>query len=275
MKKKKSRHPIISPSFDKHVEIAGFDLTNGVFSFLDANGDKLIPETVTIGDGYQRDSGKAKVINQVEVSGDNINLNPNDRLHSYDWLFAIDTNKKDYNGISISLACSAFIDIELEELKSIDGVMKQNWDAKMVVQDAYVFSNPKINPELIGWQELTNRIIRTDAYNDKLRIGIIVDSELGELKKINRRERPLVGNAFLPGNFEFVYASSDVGQEYPHNKCLKLCDTTANTAWKYLIKNHEIIDNMVKDTNEYVDSGVILKAGLMQELYKKTKSIAY
>ena len=86
MKKKKQRIPIISPHFDEHIEIGGLDLTEGIFTFKDSNGNKVIPKSITIGDSYTKATGKPKILNQIKANTKEINLNPNTNLKSFDWL---------------------------------------------------------------------------------------------------------------------------------------------------------------------------------------------
>lgn len=192
--KKKQRGPVISPHFDKHVEIARLDLRDGIFSFYDSNGQPVIPIHVEIGDGYHRESGKLKLINQIQTSGIRIDLNPNAAFKEFDSVFAIDTNTREYDDSVIAISCSVFAEVSLNEPTSRLGVVNQDWAAKVVPQDAFIFRNPKVNPEPVGWQELINRVRQSPEFVSRKRIGIIVDSELDRIALINRREIPIIGN---------------------------------------------------------------------------------
>lgn len=266
MNKKKKRVPIISPHFGKHVEIAGLDLKNGIFSFYDSSGEKIIPASITIGNGYTRESGKTKILNQIRTNSDQINLNPNANFDNFDWLFAIDTNTREYNDFIISISCSAFFKIELEEPELIKDTANQKWAAKVTMQAAFIFKNPTVNPEVVGWQELINRIKQSPEFKDTLIVGIIVDSELGALSQFNRREQPIIGDHFLPDNFKLIYASSDVGREYPHNKLIRICDSTANKIWDYLLKRPEVINNMKDLDNLFIDGSTTLSSTVVHGL---------
>lgn len=270
MKKKKQRIPIISPHFDEHVEIGGFDSKDGFFSFMDSNGNKVIPNSVTIGDSYTKESGKTKILNQINASHEKINLNPNENLQVFDWLFAIDTNTKKYGKSKISISCSAFFQITLKDPVSSNGVATQDWHARVSMQSAFMFRNPTVNPELVGWQELINRIKKSPEFNKTLKVGVIVDSELDNLSKMNRYEIPVIGEHYLPNNFQLIYASSDAGAEYPHNKVIRMCDKVGDKIWAYMLKKKEIIQNMENINNLFIDGSATLSSDIVRELNGNT-----
>lgn len=264
MKKKKERNPIISPHFGEHVEIGGLDLKDGIFTFKDSNGNKVVPKSVTIGDSYTKKSGKPKILNQIEADKNQINLNPNANLQVFDVLFVIDTNTKKHNGVDIAISCSALFQLDVKDKKSTKGVVTQNWHAKVTMQSAFIFRNPTVNPELVGWQELINRIKKVSEFNDPLKIGIVVDSELDKLCRINRRETPIIGDHFLPNNFQLIYASSDSGMEYPLNKLLKICDSAANRIWRF--HEEKIINDMEDLNNLFIDGSTVVSAEIVHKL---------
>ncbi|MCU7818706.1 MAG: hypothetical protein KZQ57_07545 [gamma proteobacterium symbiont of Lucinoma myriamae] len=266
MKKKKQRIPIISPHFGEHVEIGGLDSKNGIFTFKDSSGNKVVPSSVTIGSSYTKESGKPKILNQINTNNEQINLNPNINFKNFDWLFVIDTNTKKYSESKISISCSAFFQIKLEEPKFKIGLATQDWHTIVSMQSAFIFRNPTVNPELIGWQELINRIKQSPEFNETLKVGIIVDSELDNLSKINRYEIPIIGNHFLPNNFQLIYASSDAGAEYPHNKLIRICDNTGNKIWDYLLQREEYIKNMENLNNLFIDGSATLSSEIVHKL---------
>lgn len=266
MKKKKQRIPIIAPHFGKHVEIGGLDFKGGIFNFKDSSGNKVAPNSITIGDSYTKESGKTKTLNQISTNNEQINLNPNDNLRIFDWLFVIDTNTKKYGESRISISCSAFFQITLKDPKFSNGVATQDWHTRVSMQSAFIFRNPTVNPELVGWQELINRIKQSPEFNVKLNVGIIVDSELDNLSEINRYEIPIIGNHFLPKNFQLIYASSDAGAEYPHNKLIRICDKTGNKIWDYLLLNEEVFKDMENLNNLFIDGSTTLSSEIVNKL---------
>lgn len=263
MKKTKPRTPIISPEFEGHVEIGGFDENDGIFTFKDSNGNKVVPNSITISDSYPKQSGKPKILNTIRTENNQINLNQNDNLSNFDWLFSIDTNYKKHNESVISISCSSFFILDLKEPKLVKGIAKQDWHAKVIMQTAFIFRNPTVNPELVGWQELINRIKKNPEYRDNLKIGIVVDSELGNLNKINNHEMPIIGEHFLPANFHLIYASSDAGADYPHNKIIRICDKVANAIWKHIMENNEILNDMEDLDNLFIDGSMTLSSKIV------------
>lgn len=266
MNKRKNRTTIIWPHFGKSIEIARLDSRDGFFSFFDSKGEPIIPTHIEIGGGYNRKKGKPKVINQVKTNSTLIDLNPNAALKNFDWLFAIDTNTITYDNSVIAISCSIFAEVNLSAPTTHLGTTNQNWETKVVPQDAFIFRNPKVNPEIVGWEELINRVQQSLKFVYGKKIGIIVDSELKLLGPINRREAPILGNHYLPKDFELLYASSDVGAEYPHNKLLRICDKTSFRILNYISKHPKIISNIEKFQNPFIDGLTTLPSTLVHKL---------
>lgn len=257
-RKAKTRAPLIAPHFDKHVEIGRLDLQDGILSFYSSTGEKIIPTQVEIGDAYNRKSGKIKVINSVQVDNTRIDLNSHTALTAFQWLFAIDTNTRVHNGSRISVSSSVLAFLEINEPTSMP-----NWTAKVVPQDAFIFCNAKVNPEIIAWKELINRIRRSPHFNSSMKIGVIVDSELGRISSINARKTPLLGDDNLPDNFQLIYASGDVGADYPHNKLLRICDRISSLLWKVLFADHEIIERMLPLDSPFIEGSTTLPSAFV------------
>lgn len=78
------------------------------------------------------------------------------------------------------------------------------------------------------WRYGIERIIQKDKQDN---IGIVVDSDLGNLIKYNEREIPVHDDFFLPDSCNLIYASSDVIDNWA-NKLLKFCDKEANQLFK-------------------------------------------
>jgi hypothetical protein len=90
------------------------------------------------------------------------------------------------------------------------------------------------DPERIGWlmafRELRDRcFLAADA-----RVGLIVDSSLGDIPALNAREAPICEGFFLPQGVQLIYASSDVGPEYGANKLIQMADRAARQVLDYL-----------------------------------------
>ena len=58
-----------------------------------------------------------------------------------------------------------------------------------------------------NWVQLIKYILAHPNYNSAQKVGLIVDSDLGNLKSYNNGTLPLDEGYYLPPNFEMIYAS--------------------------------------------------------------------
>jgi len=165
---------------------------------------------------YERDSGKDKIVSQIPCGTDKGYLNQIASLtNNIDFLFAIDTNTVDMNGQRTSFsACYSVpqaLSMYTTEFPFLPFIAFEINQVSL-----------KINPECIGWHLLIDCIVNNQAYNLKQRIGIAVDSELGNLKSINSRELPYYDKYYLPRNIQLLYAS-EKGKDYLINTMISYC----------------------------------------------------
>jgi hypothetical protein len=76
------------------------------------------------------------------------------------------------------------------------------------------------------------------------KIGLIVDSDLGNHQAFNNREIPIFDDFYLPENVTIIYASDKGGTEYLSTKMIKYCHDLATG----LYKKENLLLN-VKDLN--------------------------
>jgi hypothetical protein len=272
MKAKKTRHPIVSPHFDEHVEIARLDVLDGVLSFYDSSGAKVNPSHVEAGTGYIRESGKLKTVNQGPTDGSRIELDPNAALTRFDWLFAIDTAKNTLGDCELCVAASVLAYVQLSDPVPREGGVFQDWSVRAVPQAAYVFRNPRVNPERVGWRELVNRIRDWSAMKRGETVGVIVDSELSQLAAINRRAAPMLGDHYLPDGFELLYASSDVGLDHPQNKLLRICDRMSSRVLKYVAAHQQVLESIRAVDNLFIDGFTTVPSQIVLRLSRSENS---
>ena len=74
MNKKKKTRSIIFPSFRKNTEIGAFEEKDGRFIFKDSNGKEIIPTSIKVGESYERQNGKLKVISKINTNVEKINF---------------------------------------------------------------------------------------------------------------------------------------------------------------------------------------------------------
>jgi hypothetical protein len=204
----------------------------GELIFYDENGQPVAPRSIDIGVGYDRPKG-TKVMTRAQANPTDILIKVNDHLAGYDWIFAVDTNTKMIGAESASVTAIVLL---REILTTGD-----RWSAKIIPQPSLEVRDAQVPPERLGWRHLLWLIKETHIEG---RVAIFVDSELGEISALNRRERELLPGFLLPENTTLFYASSDVGrEELIGNKALAECNRDARN----LIARIEASDSPVND----------------------------
>jgi hypothetical protein len=102
------------------------------------------------------------------------------------------------------------------------------WDAKLrELTHVLEFEGAVQPPERVGWQLIIEAVLSAGL---PLPVGLIVDSELGQLEAINNKTEPLCGDFVLPNGFRLIYASGERGTtEYIGNAAVAACDAAATT----------------------------------------------
>ena len=202
-------------SFDEGAVIHGYRISGDTIELIGDHGQVLIPSYAAVGSGYHRDSGKFKSTAQVVTNPERMSGSVPNWLSRYDRLFAVDTNTIVVDGHDVCVTCCVRADFKLVD---------KTWHVKGEPIDALVMMKPRLKPELAGWLDVLRRI-NTDTA---LRVGLIVDSELGTIPEFNRRKIPIADNVFLPENVELIYASSDHDKDMPFNVLIAKCDKDAS-----------------------------------------------
>lgn len=193
-----------------------YDLANDRVEFKDCRVDSVIHSA-----HYDRQSGKEKVLYSIPSNGNSGHLNQRAQLNKdFDFLFAVDTNTRKFKDRRLSICVSFVVPNSLDHYNTIINISPF---LVIAINDV----SPKVNPELIGWHLTIEKIIANSAYNKNQRIGIIVDSELGKLPRINKREIHYYREKYLPENIQFIYASAEKGGEYFTNKMIRSCEIIA------------------------------------------------
>ena len=139
---------------------------------------------------------------------------------SYDWLMAIDTNTNVILGRKVHLGLAVeIVAMTQQGLKFVDPQFRY--------ATHFTFSGDYEKPELMNWKQLIEFVIEDAGYTPEIKIGIIVDSELGNIQAYNKREMPIIGDFFLPANFQLMYASADAQNDSVFNQAIAFCDKTA------------------------------------------------
>jgi hypothetical protein len=154
---------------------------------------------------------------------------------NYDFLIAVDTNTEVVDGTRLSTCFSYVVPRKLAEHD--DKVL-------FVPLCGYVFINVRefINPELLGWHLILKNHVETVPAKIA-RVGMIVDSNLGNLPKINQRGMPYLLEHKLPAHVTLIYASDAMTDTLP-NQMLRYCDKAAEQASNQLRCNMKALKEL-------------------------------
>lgn len=172
---------------------------------------------------YDRPKGP-KVVSRIPQAQPDLSFDETPALlANFDKLCAIDTNTRSVNGRTIS--ATGVVTIHREFVPGPQG-LECGWrfDVPLCLQ----FDELKLEPENFGWVTALAALRRHGFFTATDRVGVVVDSDLGNLRAYNERTLPLVEGQFLPPNATLLYASADTGKENLINRALVMADTTAS-----------------------------------------------
>lgn len=173
----------------------------------------------TLSYGYERGNGKKKILTEGLITDGKCYLNPNHPLLNYEHLFAVDTNTDVIDDIKVSIAGVAYSSqLEKDADKVALSVPKS--------VSCYEYRNIEGNEERLVWKEMIEGIERAEQYSNG-KIGLIVDSDLENHSKYNKRELPIYDDFLLPERFTILYGSADSGMENMANRMIRFCDKRA------------------------------------------------
>lgn len=173
---------------------------------------------------YERAKGP-KVLSRIPLAQDHITFDTDEVLkRKYDYICAVDTNTKIINGKTHSVV--GIMSTEPVTIFDKDG-LKNGWKHDCPLSLEYV-ELKREKPENFGWLAALENLQKYKKVYPNMRIGMIVDSDLGNIKDYNERKKPVDGPDFLPENVQLIYASSDAGKESMVNILLAAADSAAS-----------------------------------------------
>lgn len=170
-------------------------------AFNDATGEVLPASGLSL--GYFGES-KPRTTTKVGVSGDDHSYCLETRMEKYKHLLAIDTNTKLFSGGIFTQPTNVSVGAALAYLVKAGKVSVEPVNRPFIA----AFNSPK--PENENWMHLIELLRESCQCTDARKIGIIVDSDLGNLNDYNQRIKPIWDNYYLPGEFELIFASDKV-----------------------------------------------------------------
>ncbi len=219
----KPRETRINLDFGTPVALAGIgiDSQTGEVQFLDDTGRQLRPTRVESEVGYQGET-KSKTTSRIDLVADGpVNLSLEANLIQFDRIYAADTTPSaEHAGVAV-MALSA------GRARRVGGELTYITFEPCAMLEFHGLHD--INPELAGWATVVD-LIRTSAdYDPSWSIGLISDTELGQMSAFNERLAPIVGAIFLPHNFRMHYAGDATGDTVL-NRAIRVCDDLSRRA---------------------------------------------
>lgn len=221
----KERTPIITIENREDTKI-DWDPETKSFILLDSNGNVSEKHLVSLSEGYAREGKTHKILRQVKNhSGSLISLPPT--LNVYDKYFSIDTSYKELGDNFLCATGCVIIDNLIDK----SGQLKNGETINISVPPRLIFLAAKgSKPERYGWMKFMQAFQDSRFYDERLSFGVVVDSDLDELRKIENNEIVLAPSFTLPSNFNLIYASADGGKENMLNVLIAAADKVASNA---------------------------------------------
>ncbi len=197
-----------------------------VFDFL---GQEIIPLSAKL-ETFYKGQNKDRILSSHNISPNQLLVDPNFVYQGFDKIFAIDTNNRNFGEIAISLASV----ILAKPIKT--QVFPNKTGFHYAFTQCFEFHNLNLKPENQAWKFLIDGIISHPQYKGE-KIGIFVDSDLGNLAKINERKIALIDSFFLPENFSLIYGR-DKKEENLANLLINACHKQSTFLLDCITKNY-------------------------------------
>lgn len=200
----------------KSIEIT-YDPSKEQFSF--GNGVADFYSEIS----YERIKGP-KILSRVPMADDQLHWRENEALkQNYEFIVAVDTNTTSINGKRVSVTGITTVAPSAAE-SSIE--LGEFW--KFEVPFCFALAEVKEKPENFGWAYSLEQLVARKLITATTRVGMIVDSDLGNIPAYNARKKEFISGNLLPPSVQLIYASSDVGMESIANKALKTADSISS-----------------------------------------------
>lgn len=176
---------------------------------------------------YERENRKKsdKVVYRIPQKNCDMSFNSHVAIQkNYDLLCAVDTNTKAIDGTKVS--ATGVVTFKQTSLPGAFSIEKY-W--KFDVPFCMEFTSVRCSsPENLGWVAALEQLHYTQLVTQSMRVGIVVDSDLGSVNDYNHGRKPIFDSFVLPPYVKLLYASSDTTNDSVINKALSLADDVAN-----------------------------------------------
>lgn len=179
-----------------------FDITNGTTKVINLDTNKAI-ENKSIIYGYKGEN-KNRTTTEIETNPDDHSYCFKLKLEKYKHIIAIDTNTFSLESNIVKQEIKLGLGIGLVLLEKDD-----DFDIKPIPYP-FVTSINCDKPENENWVRIIELLRRNCQCSDPRKIGVVVDSDLGNIRDYNNRDKPIFDDYFLPKEFELIFASDKV-----------------------------------------------------------------
>ncbi|MBB3411910.1 hypothetical protein FHT87_005877 [Rhizobium sp. BK316] len=172
-------------------------------------------------------------------------------LANFDYTVAVDTNSRTINGRTVSVTAV----VAFEEASPPPGASAY-W--KLAVPFCWEFidlTTEKI--ENFGWLAAYEQLVAGGHISAGNRLGMIVDSDLGNIPNFNARSAPVFEESFLPPGVQLIYASADAGSENVVNRVLQAADAISAQALDAIARGDVEFNRCDKPTQWYAGLRII------------------
>lgn len=204
---------IIGVGYDQH----------GRISAISPDGKPIPAKKIVLERFFETGKPKkpSKVLNRVIIDGEYSHDHIEKHLLKYERIIFVDTNYKEIDGKI--LAVSAVVTASPPYVGNNGRI---TMDLRHEI--CFEFRETQMHPEHIGWLYAIKGLQLESLRNKENSVALVGDHDLGDLEKINNREKLIAGVMYLPKEFQLLYACADRGQDYFMNKAMGLCDWAAN-----------------------------------------------
>jgi hypothetical protein len=208
------------------VSLDGLRIENTGELSLTASGAAVPPVAAYLETTYQRGGKASKIIHRTPLDPRNLSVDPNLALERFNLLLAIDTNYVSGPDGVTSVSCIVHCDY-----RSVGAKVLVAYEARQLLE----LRNVAGPAERIAWWILIENVRANAKFSSVMSVGIVVDSDFGNIAAYNDRSRPIVGEYYLPPKFELLYATADTGSEFVANKLIVYADREAKALLDRLV----------------------------------------
>ncbi len=240
---KQPRHHTVEVKFAPDVTPTKVKVGSDRSLQFEDEGGVITPESGTWHFAYDRkNKPQPKELGRLELDPNELHSDSLLVLRKYDALIAVDTNTKKIRGESVSVGCAVQGTTNYDNLPQVTG---SYWPTA-----CFEFRNATLPPERVLWEMILRGVERSESYSGIRSVGVIVDSELDALSKLNAQSESIRGSFHVPAKCELLYASADKGTEWLGYHMIRTCDRIASCALEAIEATADLDSSLIKSKGD-------------------------